>query len=343
VGIRVVATIREVAKRAGVSPITVSRVINNTSYVSAETRARVEATIAELQYVPNKLAQSLRQKQTNTLALLVTDITNPFWTTVARGVEDVVSERGMSVFLCNTDESESKQNTYLNLVLQKQVDGILLVPVNNQCEAILRIQAQNIPVVVMDRKVTNAQVDVVRCDSEGGAYELVRHLLEQGHRQIALLNGAINVFTAIDRANGYRRALREAQLDINAEQIYHGEFTLASGYDMAQLAINAVPRPTALFAATNFIAIGALRALRDAGLHVPEDMVVVGFDDLPEEIVIEPFLTVAAQPAYEMGQQATELLLTRITEGAAGFQEIILPTELRVRASSCVRVGRHDR
>jgi LacI family transcriptional regulator len=335
------ATIREVAKLAGVSPITVSRVVNNTSYVSVETRARVEAAIDELNYVPNKLAQSLRQKQTNTLALLLTDITNPFWTTVARGVEDVASEHGLNVILCNTDESESKQNTYLNLVLQKQVDGILLVPVNDQCEAVQKIQAQNVPVVVMDRKVTNAQVDVVRGDSEGGAYQLVHHLLEQGHRRIALLNGAANVSTALGRANGYRRALAEAPLgDDCAEQICYGEFTLASGHEMTKQVLSGKPRPTALFAANNFIAIGALRVLREAGLRVPEDMAVVAFDDLPEEIVIEPFLTVSAQPAYQMGRKAMELLLARITgESSKEFQEIILPTELIIRASSDLRLG----
>ena len=226
-------------------------------------------------------------------------------------------------------------------MLQKQVDGILLVPVNDQCEAVQKIQAQNVPVVVMDRKVTNAQVDVVRGDSEGGAYQLVHHLLEQGHRRIALLNGAANVSTALDRANGYRRALAEAPLgDDRAEQICYGEFTLASGHEMTKQVLSGKPRPTALFAANNFIAIGALRVLREAGLRVPEDMAVVAFDDLPEEIVIEPFLTVSAQPAYQMGRKAMELLLARITgESSKEFQEIILPTELIIRASSDLRLG----
>jgi LacI family transcriptional regulator len=217
-----------------------------------------------------------------------------------------------------------------------------LVPVNDQGEVIQRIRAQGIAVVVLDRKVSYPEVDVVRCDSQGGAYQLVRHLLEQGHHHIALLNGGINVPTAIDRANGYRCALREAKLGQSAEQIYNGEFTLASGYEMTQRALNADPRPTALFAANNFIAIGALRALRGAGLRVPNDIAVVGFDDLPEEIIIEPFLTVSAQPAYEMGQQAMELLLARIAEeGPKEFQEIVLPTELRIRASSTARTDSH--
>jgi LacI family transcriptional regulator len=277
----------------------------------------------------------LRQKQTGTLALLVTDITNPFWTTVARGVEDAANEEGLNVILCNTDESETKEDNYINLVVQKQVDGIVLVPSSERCESIHWIQEQEVPVVVMDRKVTSTCVDVVRGDSEGGGYQLIGHLLDLGHRRIALLNGPANVSTAIDRAAGYRRALVEAQVEFDARLIYYGEYTVQSGYEMAQRALNSIPRPTALFAANNFIAIGALRALRHAGLHVPEDIAVVGFDDLPSEIVVEPFLTVSSQPAYEMGRRATELLLDRIAgEGPEKLQDIVLPTELIIRASS---------
>lgn len=331
-------TIRDVAKRAGVAPITVSRVINRAGLVSQETRKRVEAAIAELEYVPNVLARSLRSKRTNTLALLVTDITNPFWTTVARGVEDAASECGFSVILCNTDESEVEQEKYLNVLLQKQVDGFLLVPATSEWDSAEVIQKQGTPVVVMDRRVPRAQVDVVRSDSEGGAYQLVQVLLNLGHRRIAVLAGPATVSTAADRVAGYRRALAEAGIDSGAEQVYHGEFTLASGYDMTQRALSTTPRPTALFATNNFIGIGALRALRDAGLRVPEDMALVSFDDLPAELVVDPFLTVAAQPAYEMGKCATELLLARLNEmGAptrAEFREIVLPTQLIIRRSS---------
>ena len=166
-------TIRDVAKRAGVAPITVSRVINNSGYVSAKTRARVEAAVKELGYVPNRLARSLRLKRTHTLALVVTDITNPFWTTVVRGVEDAANKAGFTVILCNTDESEAKQDAYLQVLLQKQVDGILFVPASSAAEPVKRVQKQGVPIVVLDRQVPDAQVDVVRGDSEGGAYLLV--------------------------------------------------------------------------------------------------------------------------------------------------------------------------
>lgn len=329
------ATIREVAERAGVAPITVSRVINNSGYVSEKTRARVEAAVAELGYVPNVLARSLRSKRTNTLALILTDISNPFWTTVARGVEDAASDAGFNVILCNTDESEVEQDKYLRVLLQKRVDGVLLVPVRSTVEPIKFVQSQDTPVVVLDRRIPDAQADVVRCDSEGGAYRLTRLLLSLGHRRIAMLSGPEGVSTAEDRVAGYRRALAEAGLDDDAAMVYYGRFSLESGYDMARQMLARTPRPSGVFAGNNFIAIGALRALRDAGLRVPEDLALVGFDDLPADLVVDPFLTVAAQPAYEMGRQATELLLARLSgESPAAYQEIVLPTEIIVRESS---------
>jgi LacI family transcriptional regulator len=163
-----VATIKDVAKRAGVAPITASRVINNAGYVSEETRQRVEAAILDLEYIPNRIARSLRSKQTNTLALVLTDITNPFWTTVARGVEDAASQDGFSVILCNTDESDTKQYAYVRNLLQRQVDGILLVPSENSVNTLSLIEKQQVPVVVLDRRVPY-EVDTVRSDSVTGA------------------------------------------------------------------------------------------------------------------------------------------------------------------------------
>ncbi len=329
------STISDVAKRAGVSTMTVSRVINNASYISPETRERVEKAIAELGYVPNALARSLRFKQTKTIALVLTDITNPFFTTLARGVEDVASEQGFSVIFCNTDESESEEAEYLNVLLQKQVDGILLVPACCEKDLIVSIQSRGSPVVLLDRRIPGAKVDTVRCDSEQGAYQVVRHLLNLGHKRIAILAGPQSISTSVDRVAGYRRAMSEAGLDRNAQLVYHAGFTQEGGYQMTkQVRANRV-RPTALFAGNNFIAMGIFRSLREAGLRVPDDLSVVAFDDLLVEFVMDPFLTVVAQPAYEMGRQATELLLTRLAgEGPAEPQEIVLPIELIVRKSS---------
>lgn len=326
------STIGDVAKRAGVSAMTVSRVINNSGYISQETRERVELAIAELGYVPNALARSLRFKQTKTIALVLTDITNPFFTTVARGVEDTASEQGFSVMFCNTDESQDEEAEYLNVLVQKQVDGVLLVPAVSSSESVTFLRERGVPFVVLDRRIPEVPVDTVRCDSELGAYQLTQHLLDLGHRRIAVLSGPAAVTTAADRVKGYCGALEAAG---GTPLVVYGTFTQEGGYRMAQQVLSAAPRPTALFAANNFIAIGALRALREAGLRVPEDVSVVAFDDLPAAIVINPFFTVASQPAYEMGQRATALLLDRLN-GKETFQaqEIILPTQLIVRESS---------
>jgi LacI family transcriptional regulator len=336
-------TIYDVAKKAGVAPITVSRVINQTGYISADKRQRVEAAVAELGYVPNRLASSLRSRRTHTLALVLSDITNPFFTNLARGVEDTASDAGFTVIFCNTDESEAEEQKYLDVLLQKRVDGILLVPARSNPDTLRMLQHNGTPVVVLDRRIPQAQADVVRGDSEGGAYQLTRLLLGLGHRCIAMLTGPKNVSTSVDRVAGYRRALSDAGLARRQQVVFFGDFRQASGYQMAQQALTAQPRPTALVAANNFITIGALKALQEAGLRVPEDMALVGFDDLPPAMVAFPFFTVATQPSYEMGQTGTRLLLERLENPAARpFKEIILPTEVIVRQSSGERVFTHN-
>ena len=328
------STIRQVAKRAGVAPITASRVLNNTGYFTAETKQRVEAAAAELNYVPNQLARSLRSHRTYTLALVLSDVTNPFWTTVARGVEDAARQQGYTVILCNTDENEEKQAEYLALLLRKQVDGILLVPARSDPGAVQMIQKQGVQVVVMDRRVPGAQVDVVRGASTRGAYELTHYLLGLGHRRIALLGGPTSLSVSHERLAGYQQAFAQAQLLADPALCFFGEFTVERGQTMTHLALELAPPPTAIFAMNNFIAIGVLKALRQRQLRVPEDISVVSFDDLPDLLVVEPFLTVAAQPAYELGQRATQLLLQRIAEPTGQpYQEIILPTRLIIRHS----------
>lgn len=336
------ANIRDVAALAQVSPITVSRVLNNPEAVSPETRARVRAAIDELGYIPNQIARSLRSNRTNTLALVLTDITNPFWTTVARSVEDTASAQGFNVILCNTDEREDKQDEYLSVLLRKRVDGFLFVPARSEPDAVESIQRQKVPVVVMDRRVPGAAVDVVRSNSEAGAYGLTRHLIELGHRRIAMLSGPFYVSSAQERVDGYRRALAEAGIPVDEHWILEGEFTVKSGYAVATRMLARAELPTALLGANNFIALGAMRAIRETGLRIPDDISVVCVDDIPDWLVGEPFLTVAAQSPYDLGGRATELLLRQIREpGVHAPQEILLSTELIVRRSTAALNGNH--
>ncbi len=328
-------TIRDVANRAGVATMTVSRVINNSGYVSDATRTKVEAAVAELGYVPNMLGPSLRFNQTNTLALILTDITNPFWTTVARGAEDAAHLQGYSVIFCNTDESPEKQEQYLTMLLKRRIDGILLAPACSSPDAVQLIQKQGIAVVVVDRSVPVADVDMIRGDSGGGAHMLTQHLLDLGHTRIMMLTGPRDVSTSYERVTGFQQALQEAGLAPERDHVIWGEYTLESGRKMTKQVLASDPRPTAIFAANNFIAIGALRAMRDAGLQVPEDISLVSFDDLPEALSAEPFFTNVAQPTYDMGFQAAQLLIARMSgDDSESFRSILLPTELIVRQSS---------
>jgi LacI family transcriptional regulator len=327
-------TIKDVARRAGVSTMTVSRVINNSDYISQETRERVEQAIAELDYLPNALARSLRFKQTKTIALVLTDIANPFFIGVLRGVEDAAVSHGFSVLFCNTDESEQVERDYLSILMQKQVDGVLLVPASAHSEAAAQLRVRGVPIVAIDRRM-RTPVDTVRGDSERAAHALTRHLIELGHRRIAAITGPTDVSTANDRLVGYGRALAEVGIPINPDLICVDDFMTEGGYRSTQRLLRAPVRPTAIFAGNNFIAFGAFRALREAGLSVPDDLSLVTFDDIPSSWLMSPFLTTANQPAYEIGQRATELLIARLNgEADAAPREIVLPAELIIRRSS---------
>ncbi|MCL6431792.1 MAG: LacI family transcriptional regulator [Anaerolineae bacterium] len=328
------ATIREVARKAGVAAITVSRVINRTGYVSEETRQRVEEAIAELDYVPNVLARGLRSSRTHTLGLLVTDITNGFWTTVARGAEDAAVGNGYSVFLCNTDESATKQEQYLRALLSHRVEGAIIAPASSDRSALTALERARLPFVIVDRRVPGVNADLVLGDSLGGARELVEHLLARGHRRIAHLGGPVGVSTADDRERGYREALMAAGIGVEPGLVQRGDYKLESGRRLMRQLLGCSPLPTAVFAANNVLAVGALAALRERGLRVPEDMALVCFDDLPQASLIDPFLTVAAQPAYELGATAVRLLLERLAHPGRPPETVVLPVQLLIRRSS---------
>ena len=329
------STIRDVAERAGVSTMTVSRVINNSGYSSQEARERVEAAIAELGYVPNSLARSLRFKRTKTLAFVLTDITNPFFTTLARGVGDAASKQGFNVIFCNTDESESEQAEQLTALVQKRVDGILLVPAASSAEAVAFLRDQKVPVVVFDRRVPDCSVDSVRCDSEEGAYQLVKLLLGLGHRRIGVLSGPARVSTAQDRVAGYRRALAEHGIPVEANLIAHGSFTQAGGYEMTQAMLGALTAAhralcrQQLHRRRRLPGRARRRAARAGGCRH-------GGVRRPARLHRDrAFLYGGRSACIRNGAAATEILLERLTgEKPDAYQEILLPFEVIVRRSS---------
>lgn len=326
-------TMRDVAERAGVSAITVSRVINGTGYVHEETQARVNAAIEALRYVPNHVARSLRSRQTSTLALLLTDITNSFWTTVARGVEDEAAAQDYTVFFCNTDEDPAKEERYLDMLARRRVDGLLIGPTPDSAPLLERLQAQGIKFVLLDRTVDGIDADVVRSDSRAGAANVTQHLLITGHQRVAYIGGPLSTSTGRERLAGYRSALMATGKAIDPELIKIGLYRRESGHQLALGLLTAEKRPDAIFAGNSLIAQGVLDAIAETGLHVPDDVAVVSFDDITGANSYAPFLTAVIQPAYEIGRLGTRLLLEQISGVQSAPEALILPTQLVIRRS----------
>ncbi len=327
-------TIADVARRAGVSPVTVSRVINGASNVRASTRQAVEQAIDDLHYVPSVVARSLRSKRTYALALVVPDITNPFWTTVARGVEDAAQSGSYSVLLCNTDESPAKQQRYLDMIVSQRVDGVIIAPYDSDAKNLTRLQERDIPTVVVDRRIQGWDVDSVYGDSTSGAFALANHLIGLGHSRIAMITGPYGTSTAEDRLEGYCMAIKAAGLPLDPTLVKRGEYRAESGLHLMQELLETPNPPTAVLTANNLIAMGAFESLRLNKLSVPQDIALVTFDDLPEISRFFPFFTVISQPAYEMGKEAAQLLLSRLDSGNLLEPRcVILPTQLVARIS----------
>ena len=342
-----VATARDVARRAGVSTSTVSHVLNGTRTVSDELRGRVLAAYDELNYEPNPFARSLKVKRSNTIGLVILDTANAFYTAVARGVEDVAREHGLSVILGNSDEMVSKEAEYLRVLRARRVDGLLLMPAGEPHETLTKLVRSQIPLVLVDRVIPGLDVCSVSIDSELAAHQVVDYLLRLGHRRIGIIAGPPWSSGIIERLAGYRRALVEAGLPIENDLIVSG-----SGSTPADVAVvSAVGRreagrvateqllglhrpPTALFTTNNQLTMGAFEAIRGLGLRVPEDIALAGFDDFEWGDLVSPRITRVAQPSNELGRSAAQLLIARIENPTAPSRRIILGAQLLVRESS---------
>lgn len=326
-------TMKEVAARAGVSVITVSRVINGNSFVHDATKAKVRAAINELNYIPNSAARSLRSRQTATVALLVPDITNSFWTTLARGVEDAAGMSGFTVFLGNTDEDPEKEARYLTMLLERRVDGLLIGPTPGSQPLLQQLERQKMRFVVLDRQIEGVHADVVRADSRGGAAALTQHLLLTGKRRIAYIGGPLATSTGRDRFAGYRAALLAMNVDIDPRLVKCGEFRPESGEQLTAELLASGVQADAILAGNNQIALGVLRALAAAGMAIPGSIAVASFDDVVGLNSFGPFLTAVIQPAYELGRLGTRVLLDKISGRSDQVEELILPTQLVIGAS----------
>ena len=328
-------TIRDVARLSGVSPMTVSRVINDSERVSPETRKRVEDAISELGYVPSRLARGLSRQRTGTLAVIVPDVANPFFTAVVRAAEEVARRADYHVILCDTRADLSVERDVIEELIAHRVEGMVIAPVSDRSATHLRrLAAFGVPFVLIDRTIPGVNCDVVLGDSSGGARQLVDHLVSLGHRRIGFIVESDDVSTARDRRRGYEAALSAAGIALDPALVAHAAPDPSGGSaGMARL-LELDERPTAVFTVNNLVALGAIEAVRAAGLEVPADVALVCFDDIEYASRLYPFLTAMEQPAQTFGTLGTQLLLERIEgRGPERRHAVVLPGEFIVRKS----------
>lgn len=329
-------TIRDVATKAGVSPMTVSRVINDRPRVSDDTRRRVQGAIAELGYVPNRLARGLIRRSTHAFGVIVPDVGNPFFTLVVRGAEEAAWRAGYHVILCNTQADLERERGYVEDMLAFQVDGLLIAAVSDRSHPHLKMLTRNgVPFVLVDRSVAGFDTDLVQGDSVGGARQLIEHLIGLGHRRIGMITATSEISTSRDRVRGYREALEAAGIEFLPELVVETStvdprLACQATLDM----LDHVEPPTALFAVNNIVVIGVAEAVRSRSLAIPRDIALVCFDDIDYASRFHPFLTAMVQPAETFGTVATQLLLDRLAGRVHERRRlVVLPSDLIVRES----------
>jgi LacI family transcriptional regulator, fructose operon transcriptional repressor len=329
------ASIKDVAKAAGVSTATVSRVLSNGLHVRPEVRERVMEAVDQLAYRPNLLARSLRSQQSNTIGLIVSDIRNPFFTSMSRAVEDTAYEQGFSLVLCNTDEDPEKEAIYLNLMHDENVAGVIFSPTRYTAA---KFTDANItfPTVIIDRLIHGADVDMVLLDNVDAGYRLTTHLIENGYRRIGALCGETST-TGRERQQGYEKALRTQDLAPVGELVKYVQPKTGAGYAATLKMLDTAQPPDALFTTNSLLAEGALQAIRERNLTIPDDIALVTFDETTWAALVQPAITLIAQPTYEIGKTATELLLQRIADPNRSTRQVILKGQLLARGSSAPR------
>lgn len=326
-------TIKDIAEKLGVSVATVSRALNNTGYVNEETRKKIIEVADALGYERYKERETSKTK-TNLVGVIVSDITNPFFTQIVRGIEDVLSCSGYSLLLCNADENIEKEIHYLKVLQDKNVDGIILVPAGGDHKGIKDIVNRGIPLVLVDRLINGLDVDAVIIDNVSGAYEGVSHLILEGYRRIGIIVGPLEVMTAKERLEGYKRALHDNGIEFDETLVEFGRYTQDGGYKAAKNLIRR-EKPDAIFVTNNVMTTGALLAIKELGLKIPDEIGIVGFDDLEWAPLMDPPLTTISQPIYSIGTTSAQLLLRRLGRSQKLRKEVvILKPALIIRESS---------
>lgn len=334
-------SLKDVANKAGVAQVTVSRVLNGSENVRPKTRKKVEKAIKSLGYTRNRAAKRLATKKgkTQMMGLLVPDIQNPFYVEVVRGVEEYALDNNYTVLICNFAQDEKRAKLYLDIMRSEGIDGLIAAPVEEWVKEISDLVRSGLPIVFIDRDLDGIETDSIVVNNKKGAFEAIEMLIKLGHSRIGFVGGKPQIPTTAERLQGYESALREAAIDKDDSLIKFGDSKHKSGKKLTDELLNLEKPPTALFTGNNLITLGALEAINTRGLKIPEDLAIVGFDDMFWSISLNPPLTAVSQPAYEIGRRAVEMLLQRIDKPDRAPAKVILNTKLMIRESCGSQVG----
>lgn len=333
-------TIKRVADRAGVSIATVSRVFADPETVSDALRLRVEEAARALNYRPSRAARTLRVGTSQAVGVVIPDLENPFFTAVVRGIEVVLRAAGYTLLLANSDEDVAREREVVQTLRADGVAGIIFVPINAARDAYREVLAPPLQVVAVDRSPSHFRPDLVTVDNVAGTRLGVEHLFALGHREVALLGGPLRHSTAAERERGYHEALRAAGKTVRPELVHYGDFKEEGGYEGMKALMALGKRPTAVFVANNLMTLGAFRAIHEAGIRIPDEVALIGFDDMPWATSLNPPLTAVSQPSHEIGSSAADLLLDRIARPERALRHVILETTLVIRKSCGASLAR---
>ena len=332
------ANITDVAKKAGVSTTTVSRVLRDYPGVRKKTRRKVLEAISELKYEVNAVARNLRQKKTNSIGVIVGNVLSPFYSIIAKTVEDIANKWGYSTILCNGDENPEKELKYLKILKSNRVDGIILVPTGKNSNYINWMIDSGVKIVLLDRLIKGTDCDAVLVDNENGSYKAVKYLIEQGYRKIGIINGYLDRTTGRERFNGYLRALREAGISPDDNLIKIGNFKEDSGMKLTKELLENSKRPQAIFTTNMDMTLGAVITIKKMGISIPDELGIIGFDDPEWASILSPPLTVVSQPTHALASTAAELLIKKIENKKTNTSResliMTLPTKLIIRNST---------
>jgi LacI family transcriptional regulator len=330
------ATIKDIAKKVGVAPSVVSRALNNRYGVKESTKQQILKIANELNYYPNTAARSLVTRKTQTIGIIMADISEPYYSQIIKGMEYIASQTDYTLLFSNSFETLEHGRIWQKMVDAERVDGLIIVGSNiNEKNFALRLLERNIPFILVERNFRDARINCFWSDNIKGGYLATKHLIEKGHRRIAHISGNLDYQEALDRLEGYKKALNEYGLAYSEELVATGKFLWQEGYTGMKELLDCQPRCTAVFAANDSMAYGAMQAILEVGLKIPEDIAVIGYDDLQFSALLNPSLSTLRQPRYEMGRKAMEILIG-VLQGNLIAQpvKICFETELIIRNST---------